>query len=68
MKMKGLEFVLSLDTVIEITKGVLKEAYDSRKRRKVNKEAVDRVIEYNEALIYHLSRLKEHETSANQCD
>ena len=66
--MKDLGFVLSLNTVIEIAEGVLKNAYDSRKRRKVNKEALDRVIKYNEALIYHLRRLKEHETSVNQYD
>lgn len=68
MKMKDLGLVLSLDSVIKITEDVLKRTYDSRKRKKVNKEAVDRAIEYNEALVYHLRRLKEHETSANQCD
>lgn len=66
--MKDLGLVLPLDSVIKIAEGVLRTAYDSRKRREVNKEAVDRVIKYNESLIYHLKRLKEHETSANQYD
>lgn len=68
MKMKDLGLILSLESVIKITEGILKTAYDSRKKRKVNKASLDRTIEYNEALIYHLRRLKEHETSANLSD
>lgn len=65
--MKELGFVMSLDSVIKITEEILETAYDSRKRKKVDKNAIDFVIEYNEALIHHLKRLK-HETSVNQCD
>lgn len=66
MKMKDLGLILSLESVIKITEGILEKAYASRKEvRKINK-SIDRYIEYQEALIYYLRRLKEIETSASQ--
>lgn len=68
MKQKDFGLILSLDRVIKIAEGILEKAYASRKKlRRINK-SVDNFIEYQEALIYHLRRLKEHETSVNQCN
>lgn len=66
MKQKDFGLILSLDRVIKIAEGILEKAYASRKKvRKINK-SIDRYIEYQEALIYYLRRLKEIETSASQ--
>ena len=67
MKQKDFGLILSLDRVIKIAEGILEKAYASRKKLRRIK-SVDSFIEYQEALIYHLRRLKEHETSVNQYD